>query len=202
MGLRPGRFSHYVTSLTDQTPTPSEGLNRIFKGEGSFPQVFLLKSLLKKSAKTDLFLPSEVHVSIKSADIFMLLIHCIIIPSSDTQRLCPQPSFPKLNQPNTPASSGFLFCVTSTLHRGTQSSLSPGIILLKWPLPREPEEVVKEASALVVKYSLASYEPTCLRCRFWTQQYQHCWVSIELKGNIRYHHVPLVFKNKTAYWLS
>ena len=161
--------------------------------------MFLLKSVLKISAKTDLFLPSEVHVSIKSADIFMLLIHYIIIPCSDTQRLCPQPSFLKLNQPSTPTSSGFLFCVTSTLHRRTQSSLSPVIILLKWHLPREPEEVVKEASALVVKYS---YEPTCLRCRFWTQQYQYCWVSVELKGNLHSHHVPLVLKNKTAYWLS
>lgn len=35
----------------------------------------------------DLFLPSEVRVPVKSADIFILLIHYRIIPSSDTQWL-------------------------------------------------------------------------------------------------------------------
>lgn len=65
---------------------PSKGLGWTLRGEECFPPLFLFQYLHEESA---IFHPSEGQISLKSSDTGMLSIHCLIIPSLDTQCLCP-----------------------------------------------------------------------------------------------------------------
>lgn len=96
--------------------------------------MFLL-NLSKKSAKAD-FPSFWGHVSIKSADIFMPLIHYIIILLGPQQLCFNQVS--KTEPTKHTNSSGFLFCVTSIFHR-EDSPLYLCYHTAGKHLPREPK---------------------------------------------------------------
>lgn len=100
MGLR-GQGGPFHSCLFAQIERlhPSKGLGGTLQGEECFPRLFLFQSLHEESAISP---PSQVHISLKSSDTGMLSIHGLIIPSRDTQCLCPS-KFPKTKPTSHPS---------------------------------------------------------------------------------------------------